>query len=190
MARWLGLAGVVLIAALAAPVRADGPVQVTEPEGLWTGVMASDTPATLAGAEVIDVPALEQLLGQKPLLIDVGLADRKPDNLPASTIWKPIHRSIPGAVWFPGAGPGDLPADRADALLRRVSELANGNKAQPVVTFCKPRCWGSWNVAKRLVEAGYTSVYWLPAGIDGWQERHDTVIVQPEAGWAASEGAS
>jgi PQQ-dependent catabolism-associated CXXCW motif protein len=94
-----------------------------------------------------------------------------------------VHRSIPGAVWFPGAGGADLPADRAAALLARIAELTGGDKAAPVVSFCQPSCWGSWNVGKRLVLAGYTAVYWLPAGVAGWQEQHDTAIVAPEPGW-------
>ncbi|HEX2528788.1 MAG TPA: rhodanese-like domain-containing protein [Geminicoccus sp.] len=188
------LAAIVAAVTLASPALADSPTHVAEPAGLWTGVMVSETPRTLAGAEVIDVPALERLLAQKPLLIDVGPADRKPDNLSADVVWKPIHRSIPGTVWFPGAGPGDLPAAKAEALLRRVDELTNGNRSMPVVTFCQPRCWGSWNVGKRLVQAGYTSVHWLPAGVSGWQEANETVVVDPQPGWgpkpAASQGGS
>ena len=157
---------------------------VPEPPGLWTGPMVSDTPATLEGAKVIDVPALERLMPQKPLLIDVGPADRKPEGLPPSTVWMPTHRSIPGAVWFPAAGRADLPAEKVEALLQRIAELTNGDKSAPLVTFCRPRCWGSWNIGKRLVQAGYTSVHWLPAGVSGWQERNDTTAVAPEAGWA------
>lgn len=170
-------------------VAAERTPKVPEPPGLWTGPMVSDTPATLDGARVIDVPALEQLMPQKPLLVDVGPADRKPDGLPPSTIWKPTHRSIPGAVWFPGAGSADLPDEKVDALLRRIGELTNGDKLATVVTFCRPRCWGSWNIGKRLVEAGYTSVHWLPAGVSGWQERNDTTAVNPETGWTAKPPA-
>lgn len=121
----LVVAALALVASLPAVADEVRP-QVEEPPGLWTGPMASDTPATLRGAVVIDVAELDKLMVNKPFLIDVGLADRKPDNLPASTIWKPIHRSIPGAAWFPGAGRGDLPQDKADALLRRIGELTNG----------------------------------------------------------------
>jgi hypothetical protein len=33
------------------------------------------------------------------------------------------------------------------------------------------------------VQAGYTAVYWLPAGVDGWQERNDVAPVDPQPGW-------
>jgi PQQ-dependent catabolism-associated CXXCW motif protein len=148
--------------------------------------MVSDTPATLQGAQVIDVPALESLLASQPLLLDVGPADRKPETLPAGSVWKPVHHSIPGAVWLPGAGRFDLPIEHSEALLRRVSELSAGRKDAPVVVFCKPRCWGSWNAAKRLVQAGYNRVYWFPAGVHGWQERNDTRAIPAEPGWSTT----
>jgi len=157
--------------------------EVAEPPGLWTGPMVGETPATLNGATVIDVPTLEGMLEGPVLLIDVGKAARRPDNLPEDTLWKPVHRSIPGAAWFPGGGAGDLPPEQARALLGRIDELAKGDKDAVLVTFCKPNCWGSWNLGKRLVEAGYRQVHWLPAGIDGWQELHDAVPVQPQPGW-------
>lgn len=157
-----------------------------EPPGLWTGPMVSATPATLQGASVIDAPALARLMSHPPvLLIDVGPADHKPDPLPPGTVWRPNHRSIPGAHWFPGAGRGDLTEAQAQAWLQRIDQLAGGNRALPIVTFCKPSCWGSWNAGKRLVAAGYTAVHWFPAGVHGWQEHHDTTALEPDATWAA-----
>ena len=155
-----------------------------EPAGLWTGQMVSETPATLKGAQVLDLASLERLLASRPLLVDSGPAPRKPANLPAGTLWTPVHRSVPGAVWFPGAGRGDLAAERADALLARIEELSGGDRTRPIVSFCQPRCWGSWNVGKRLVGAGFSDVYWFPAGVDGWQEQKDTAPVDPQPGWA------
>ena len=43
-----------------------------------------------------------------------------------------------------------------------------GDKAAPVVIFCKADCWMSWNAAKRAVAQGYTGVNWYPEGVDGW----------------------
>ena len=37
-----------------------------------------------------------------------------------------------------------------------------GDKDKPIVTFCHPERWGSWNTAKRLTQLGYTHVYWYP----------------------------
>lgn len=155
----------------------------SEPDGLWTGPMVGDTPATLSGAKVLDVKGLEKLMAEKPLLIDSSPADRRPEKLPQTAIWNPTHRSIPGAVWFPGAGRGDLDPAKADSLMERITELSEGKTSKAIVTFCKPRCWGSWNVGKRLIEAGYTAVYWFPPGVNGWQKHNDTSLVDPQPGW-------
>jgi PQQ-dependent catabolism-associated CXXCW motif protein len=134
---------------------------------------------------VVDLAAVEVLMAEKPLLLDVGPAYRKPVNLPADRPWLPTHRSIPGATWMPGAGAAPLDAGREDLFDRRIAELTRGDKAKPIVVFCRPDCWGSWNAGKRLVTRGYTRVWWFPAGIDGWQDKHATSEVEPDVGWRA-----
>jgi PQQ-dependent catabolism-associated CXXCW motif protein len=154
-----------------------------EPPGLWTGAMYGQTPRTLGGAAVVDLAALEALMPEKPLLLDVGPAARKPENFPAGRPWLPTHRSIPGAIWMPGAGLAPLDAGREALFYSRIGELTQGNKSKPIVVFCQPGCWGSWNAGKRLVLKGYTGVRWFPAGIDGWQEMHETAAVEADADW-------
>ncbi|AWN39642.1 rhodanese-like domain-containing protein [Methylobacterium durans] len=171
---------VVLIAA----TPADSPVNVPEPAELWTGPPHGYTPTTLTGATVLDIGALDALMAEKPLLIDVGLMDRKPEGFPANRPWLPAHRSIPGAVWLPNAGAAPLRADDEALFFRRVEELTGGDRSKPVVTFCHPECWGSWNAGKRLVAKGFTRVYWFPEGVEGWQDRHETIVVRQDAAWA------
>jgi PQQ-dependent catabolism-associated CXXCW motif protein len=157
-----------------------------EPDGYRTGVLRAPTPATLSGARVLDLAGLEAAIADGALLIDVGPAPVKPDDLPADRPWLPTHRSIPGAAWLPGAGLGDdLPPERATLLLDQMAELAGGDPARPVVVFCKPDCWASWNVGRRLVLAGYTGVAWFPGGVDAWQVDHPTAAVEPLSGWAS-----
>jgi PQQ-dependent catabolism-associated CXXCW motif protein len=180
------LAAVVL---LAATVRADSTVSVPEPDGVWTGPMLGPTPETLKGATVLDITGLEALMAEKPVVLDVGPADQKPANFPKDSLWLPIHRSIPGAVWMPGAGLAPLEPVREKAFYRRMEELTQGDKATPIVAFCHPDCWGSWNAAKRLVLRGYTRVHWFPEGIEGWQIVHETAEVKPDAVWAATQAS-
>ncbi|CAO4169920.1 Rhodanese domain-containing protein [Methylorubrum aminovorans] len=168
---------------------ADSPVNVPEPDGLYTGPPRGYTPATLKGATVIDRQGLEALLLEGPVLIDVVLADHRPAGLPADRPWLPTHRSIPGAVWMPGAGGAPLSPEKEEAFLRRVAELTGGDRAKPVVTFCRPECWGSWNAGKRLVAAGYSRVHWFPLGVEGWQDDHDTAVAKPDPAWTAAAGA-
>ena len=173
-----------LAAALLLAGQALAEVLPPEPEGYRTGDLRAATPATLAGARVLDVPALEEAVRGGAVLIDVGPAPVKPADFPADRVWLPTHRSIPGAAWLPGAGLGDdLAPERVALLLRQVAELTGGDLARPVVVFCKPDCWASWNAGKRLVRAGYTAVGWFPGGVDAWQVDHPTAPVDPLPGW-------
>lgn len=184
-ARSIRLGIVLACCFLMAPLGLAGEIElhIPEPAGLWTGAMQGETPPTLTGAQVVDVAALEKLLPEKPLLVDVRPSERRPKGLPASKIWMPSSRSVPGAVWFPDAGRSDLPEALVQRLLDRITDLTNGDKSAPIVAFCQPQCWGSWNMGKRLVQAGYTSVYWFPEGVSGWQEHHDTSPVSPDPDW-------
>ena len=167
------------------------PGQVPEPTGLWQGAMHGYTPNTVAGATVLDTAALTKLLSETPpVLVDVADADKKPAGMAATTLWMPAHRSIPGAVWLPGAGSGSGEAPFVDAFKARVAALTNDNKARSIVAFCHPECWGSWNAAKRLAALGYTKVYWYPDGMEGWQAAHDTTIVKADPQWIGSIGKS
>ncbi len=188
MLRPLIAAAVTLSAVCAAAAAPGGPGSAPEPEGLFTGAMQSYTPSTLKGAEVAqDADRVEALVKQGAVLIDVAPPDRKPPSLPATAVWAPQHRSIPGAAWFPGAAPADLPPEREALLKARIEALTGGDKAKPVVTFCHPDCWGSWNMGKRLVMWGYAKVVWFPRGIEGWQESdRPTEVVKPDAEWAAA----
>jgi PQQ-dependent catabolism-associated CXXCW motif protein len=156
-----------------------------EPEGLWTGPMYGRTPRTLGGAVVVDLAALEALMAGNPLLLDVGPADRKPENFPRDRPWLPIHRSVPRAIWMPGAGDALLGAEREELFYRRIGELMQGDKTRPIVVFCRPDCWGSWNAGKRLVTQGYTGVHWFRDGIEAWQDKHETAEIKPDPGWGA-----
>jgi len=173
------------IALLAAAVCAGSAADIAEPRDLWTGPMYGQTPRTLGGAQVVDVAAVEVLLAARPLLLDVGPGHRKPANFPRDRPWLPTHRSIPGAIWMPGAGTAPMDAAREESFYRRIGELTRGDKTKPIVVFCRPDCWGSWNAGKRLVTRGYTGVRWFPAGIVGWQDKHATAEVEPDAGWSA-----
>jgi PQQ-dependent catabolism-associated CXXCW motif protein len=180
----LAAAALLTLGVAAAP--ADSPINVPEPEGFHTGPQQGYTPPTLKGAVVLDIDGLDRVVAQgKPVLIDVAMADRRPAGMAPDKPWLPAHRSIPGAVWMPNAGAAPLDSAHEALFLARVADLTGGDKARPIVTFCHPDCWGSWNAGKRLVQAGYTAVHWFPTGIEGWQERHETAVVKEDPAWAA-----
>ena len=182
------VAAALLAVAPALSEPASSPHQVAEPQGLYQGAPHGYVPRTLQGAKVLDsASAVDKLMqAEHPVLIDVAELDRKPPSMSKTMIWLPRHRSIPGADWMPGAGNGTRAAAFADAFRTRAASLTNGKPSTPIVTFCHPDCWASWNAGKRLVELGYTNVYWFPAGMEGWQDTHDTGVVKPDAAWLAS----
>jgi PQQ-dependent catabolism-associated CXXCW motif protein len=144
--------------------------------------MGGAVPATIEGGTVVDSAKLAALIAERhPVLVDVGPTPRKPDNVSAEAWVPPPHRTIPGAVWLPGVGAGEL-APNAEAWYRaRLGALTGGDLSKPVVVFCHPNCWGSWNAAKRAILYGYTDVHWYEEGIEGWQEAgHETHAVQPQ----------
>jgi len=180
----LTAAALLTLGVAAAP--ADSPVNVPEPDGFHTGPQQGYTPPTLKGAVVLDIDGLDRVVAEaRPVLIDVALADRRPAGMAPDKPWLPAHRSIPGAVWMPNAGAAPLDPAPEALFLARVADLTGGDRTKPIVTFCHPDCWGSWNAGKRLVQAGYTAVHWFPAGIEGWQERHETAVLKEDPAWAA-----
>jgi len=186
MTRFVRLATAALLTLGVAAAPADSPVNVPEPEGFHTGPQQGYTPPTLKGATVLDIDGLDRVVATgKAVLIDVALADRRPAGMAPDKPWLPAHRSVPGAVWMPNAGAAPLDPAHEALFLARVAELTGGDKARPIVTFCHPDCWGSWNAGKRLVQAGYKAVHWFPTGIEGWQERHETAVLKEDPAWAA-----
>jgi Rhodanese-like domain. len=121
-----------------------------------------------------------------PLLLDVAEKDRKPPSMGKEMIWAPTHRSLPGAVFLQGGGKGTNESGYVDAFNARVADLTGGDHDKPIVTFCHPDCWGSYNAARRLAGLGYKHVYWYRDGVEGWQTDHDTRSIKPDAAWVAS----
>jgi PQQ-dependent catabolism-associated CXXCW motif protein len=159
MARRAAVALLLLLAAAAPP----------EPAGLWTGPQHGTTPLTLSGATVLPTAkaAKSWLETQLPVVIDVSPAPKKPPNMAPGMPWlPPAHQDIPGSTWLPNAGHEVLQPDRAAAYLRVVKTMAAPD--HPVMVYCHASCWGSWNAAKVLVQAGYHHVAWYPGGLETW----------------------
>jgi PQQ-dependent catabolism-associated CXXCW motif protein len=154
-----------------------------EPEGFWTGPINSAVPATIAGGRVVsNAHRLRSLLKRREtIIVDVSNAPRRPDNLATGAPWLPLpHRAIPGSLWIPGAGLGQVPAT-VDEFFRKQLATATGNDlARQVIVYCHRTCWLSWNAAKRAIGYGYRHVYWYRDGIEGWQAAHfPTAVIEP-----------
>jgi PQQ-dependent catabolism-associated CXXCW motif protein len=177
----LGLAVILASAAIpgAAPLasstaRAEevGGAPPPEPPGYRTRDYRTRTPATLAGARVLTTDQAEVLWRDKTaIFIDVLPRPPRPANLPPGTIWRDRPRAnIPGSIWLPDTGYGEIPPPAEDYLRRNVESVTGGDRAKLVVVYCLRDCWMSWNAAKRLLAMGYANVAWYPDGTDGWTD--------------------
>ena len=134
--------------------------------------MQGAVPATLTGATVLPTrTAAEAFLAEhQALAIDVGAAPR------ATAEHGARHAVAAGrASGHPRQHlaarrrrRGAAARSRQPAFLDAVAQRTGNDPARFVMVYCHLNCWGSWNAAKRLVQAGYRNVAWFPAGIEGW----------------------
>ncbi|MFC3533925.1 PQQ-dependent catabolism-associated CXXCW motif protein [Vogesella facilis] len=147
-----------------------GPVAL--PDGYRLQHYRAPTPDVLPGATVLDTAALQALLAAgRPLLLDVMAAGQVTDDAGARH-WLPAkpRLHLPGSVWLPNVGYGELEPAIAGYFQRELARLSGGKFEQPLVFYCLRDCWMSWNAARRALSLGYRNVYWYPAGSDGWSE--------------------
>jgi len=153
---------------LAGAARAE---DVPEPDGYRTSEYRAPTPATLRGARVVTTAEAEALwTGRDAIFVDVMPHAPRPANLPAGTIWRERPRqNIPGSVWLPDTGYGELAAVTEHYLRDNLARVTAGDRARLLVFYCLKDCWMSWNAAKRALAMGYGNVAWYPDGTDGWE---------------------
>ncbi len=144
---------------------------VPEPAGYRTEDYRAPVPAGLSGARTVDLDGLRALLAKgDPLLVDVMPTQPKPADRPAGSIWRdPQRGTIKGAHWLANMGYGKLPDSEEKAFKAELERLA-GSLDRPLVLFCEPDCWMSWNAAKRALSYGFRNVIWFPGGATTWRE--------------------
>jgi PQQ-dependent catabolism-associated CXXCW motif protein len=153
-----------------------------EPMGYRTENYRAATPATLSGARVISTVEAERLWRDiAAVFIDVLPHAPRPANLPPGTIWRDKPRlDIPGSIWLPDTGYGELAPLTQDYLRTNVERVTGGDRTKLLVVYCLRDCWMSWNAAKRILSMGYVNVAWYPDGTDGWTDMQLPVTeVQP-----------
>jgi PQQ-dependent catabolism-associated CXXCW motif protein len=154
-----------------------------EPSDYWTGAINSPVPLTLSGGVVIsDVHRLQTLQKDKnAVVIDVSNAPQRPDNMAPGAPWLPLpHQAIPGSLWIPGVGLGEVPPALGDFFRAQLAAATGNDPARPIVIYCHQSCWLSWNAAKRAISYGYLHVYWYRDGIEGWKAAHlPTAVIEP-----------
>jgi PQQ-dependent catabolism-associated CXXCW motif protein len=166
---------VCLLLALAAPLaRVDVRAQdaTPEPAGYRTHDYRAPTPESLTGAHVVTTAQAEVLWRDKAaIFVDVMPRAPRPPNLPPGTIWRDRPRSnIPGSIWLPDTGYGELAFVTEEYLRKNLEQATGGDRTKFLVIYCLRDCWMSWNAAKRILAMGYANVAWYPDGTDGWTD--------------------
>jgi PQQ-dependent catabolism-associated CXXCW motif protein len=154
-----------------------------EPEGYRLEKLHAPTPATLKGATVLDTARTHEIWSKKEaVFIDALGHQARPADLPKEQEWRePPRRDIPGSIWLPGVGAGELTPAMQRHFENALARATSGDKTKPVVFYCRTYCWASWNAGKRALAAGYTQVLWYPLGADGWEKAgHPLEDRQPE----------
>ncbi len=103
------------------------------------------------------------------MLIDVLPRPREPAGRPAGSVWRlPPHDNLPGSLWLPNVGYGELSAEFERYFRDNLARAHAAAPGRPLVFYCQADCWMSWNAARRALAYGYDDVIWYPEGTDGW----------------------
>src|ERR1700760_3635814 len=110
---------------------------VPEPKSYRTGDYRAPVPDTLAGARVLSTREAEAIWRNKAaVFIDVLPRPPKPPNLPAGTVWRDKPRfNIPGSVWLPDTGYGELAAPTEDYLRQGLQRASGGDRSKLIVVY-------------------------------------------------------
>jgi PQQ-dependent catabolism-associated CXXCW motif protein len=132
----------------------------------------SPVPNNVPGGNTISAADVAVLIKDKnALLVDVMPSDGAGLD-PATGEWhltKP-RQNIPGSVWLPDVGRGQLTPAMDEYFRDSLTKLTAGNVSRAVIVYCQADCWMSWNAVKRAASYGYTALYWFPEGSDGWRD--------------------
>lgn len=154
------------------------------PAKLRTEHYRRTTPSCVPGGITVDTEGVDQLLAEQPdtLLIDVwAILLRTEAGFGSEWLPNEIHLSLPGAVWLPNVGYGELKPPVDSWFTQQLSDLTDGNPNHPMVFYCVADCWMSWNAAQRARDMGYSEVYWYRLGTDGWLDAGRPLVpVQPQ----------
>ena len=161
-----------LLIALVIVAHAQASGNITEPQDYRMSDYRTPTPATLAGATVVDAIEVHALIkdNKQTVLIDVLPLERKPPDFPPDRLWRtPPRYNLPSSVWLPNVGDGPISPSFEQYFVENLDNIISAKYNPPLVFYCLVDCWMSWNAAKRALELGYNNVYWFPGGTDEWE---------------------
>jgi PQQ-dependent catabolism-associated CXXCW motif protein len=120
-------------------------------------------------ARLVSAAQARALIEAGALALDVyGASQSRFDELDGTWLVAEPRGSLPGAIWLPETGRGQLSDVMQRYLSDNVAQATQGDQTRPIVVYCIADCWMSWNAAQRLTAMGYQSVHWYRLGTDGW----------------------
>ncbi|MEM8572110.1 MAG: rhodanese-like domain-containing protein [Pseudomonadota bacterium] len=134
-----------------------------------------DVPAPI---EIVSATEAKELIDQGAVAIDVvGAAYARIDEDTGEWVIEKVRESLPGAVWLPETGRGNVKPEIETYLSDSLNQMTTGDLGREIVVFCKADCWHSWNAAQRIADLGYSNVFWFKNGTDGWKDIDGPVSV-------------
>jgi PQQ-dependent catabolism-associated CXXCW motif protein len=120
--------------------------------------VGSQTPLIIPGGRRVTTGEVVKLINTEAVIVDV-----LKDNTGG-------HRTLPGAIYMPGAGDPGTFRDRVQRRLSPVlAQLTSQNENRPLVFLCEgAKCWESYNAALRAMQLGYRNVLWYRGGLSSW----------------------
>jgi PQQ-dependent catabolism-associated CXXCW motif protein len=120
--------------------------------------VGSQTPLSIPGGRRVTTGEMVKLINTDAVVVDV-LRDNSGG-----------HRTLPGAIYVPGAGDPGTFRDRIQRRLSSVlSQLTSQDTDRTLVFLCEgSKCWESYNAALRAMEMGYRNVLWYRGGLSAW----------------------
>ena len=132
----------------------------------------SPVPPEVPGGTRIVAAEVEKLVKeQQAVLVDVMPSEGAgPD--PATGVWRlsKARQHIPGSIWLPDAGKGQLTPEMDAYFRSNLETLTAGDRQRAIIIYCQADCWMSWNAVRRAYGYGYRRLYWLAEGTDGWRD--------------------
>lgn len=122
--------------------------------------LASETPASLAGATVVDAAKAKSLMDGGAKMIDTRVANEYAEAHIKGATNVPYKEKSAKSADF------DASQDSFD-----VSKLP-GDKNAAIITQCNgPECWKSYKGAVAAIKAGHKKVYWFRGGFPEWKAK-------------------
>lgn len=174
---WASLAIVLLSGALA-PATADETAAFDAGTGFRIARYRAPVNQTPPGGQRISIDELDRLVASETVvLLDVMPAEGGGTD-PVSGEWRLVRTrdNIPGSVWLPDVGRGDLSLGMDRYFRDGLQRLTGGDMSRAIVVYCQSDCWMAWNAVKRASSYGYSRLYWYPEGTDGWRDNDRAVV--------------